>query len=243
MPDPGCGYLPCGMTENGIDSPARRGTRTLSEARSRQIVADAGIPVSAWATVGDPEAAVDVACSVGLPAVIKLCGDAIAHKTERGLVRLSLTSEDEVRKAATELLAAARPEDGPVELLVSTMVRGSRELIAGMVRNPQFGPCVMLGVGGVLAEAIADAAFRLAPLDRLDAHDLINDLGAQGLLGEFRGEPAVDRHAMADILCRLGDLAADPDVTSVDLNPLIVVNGRAVAVDALVETSRDADPA
>ncbi|MED5394625.1 MAG: acetate--CoA ligase family protein, partial [Actinomycetota bacterium] len=95
------------MTENGIDSPTRRGTRTLSEARSRQIVADAGIPVSAWATVGDPDAAVDVARSVGLPAVIKLCGDAIAHKTERGLVRLSLTSEDEVRKAATELLAAA----------------------------------------------------------------------------------------------------------------------------------------
>ena len=151
------------MTENGIDSPTRRRTRTLSEARSRQIVADAGIPVSDWATVGDPDAAVDVARSVGLPAVIKLCGDAIAHKTERGLVRLSLTSDDEVRKAATDLLAAARPEDGPVELLVSTMVRGSRELIAGMVRNPQFGPCVMLGVGGVLAEAVADAAFRLAP--------------------------------------------------------------------------------
>ena len=141
------------------------------------------------------------------------------------------------------MLAAARPEDGPVELLVSTMVQGSRELIAGMVRNPQFGPCVMLGVGGILAEAVADAAFRLAPLDRLDAHDLINDLGAQDLLGEFRGEPAVDRHALADILCSLGDLATDPDVVSVDLNPLIVVDGRAVAVDALVETSGDAGPA
>ena len=172
-----------------------------------------------------------------------MCGDAIAHKTERGLVRLSLTSEDEVRKAATELLAAARPEDGPGELLVSTMVRGSREQIAGMGRHPQFGPCVMLGVGGVLAEAVADAAFRLAPLDHLDAHDLINDLGAQALLGEFRGEPAVDRNALADILCALGDLAIDPDVASVDLNPLILVDGQAVAVDALVETSRDKDPA
>jgi acetyl-CoA synthetase (ADP-forming) len=100
----------------------------------------------------------------------------------------------------------------------------------------------MLGVGGVLAEAVADAAFRLAPLDRLDAHDLINDLGAQALLGEFRGEPAVDRHALADILCALGDLATDPDVASVDLNPLIVVDGQAVAVDALVETSRGKDP-
>ena len=243
MPDPRCSYLPCGMVENGVESPTGRETHTLSEARSRQMVADAGIPVSNWVTVGDPDAAVDAARSVGLPAVVKLCGNAIAHKTERGLVRLSLTTENEVREAAIDLLAAARPEDGPVELLVSTMVQGSRELIAGMVRNPQFGPCVMLGVGGILAEAVANAAFRLAPLDRLDAHDLINDLGAQDLLGEFRGEPAVDRHALADILCSLGELATDPDVVSVDLNPLIGVDGRAVAVDALVEASGDAGPA
>jgi len=206
------------------------------------MVASVGVPVSDWTTAGDPDAAVDAARSVGLPAVVKLCGDAIAHKTERGLVRLSLTSENEVREAAIDLLAAARPEDGPVELLVSTMVQGSRELIAGMVRNPQFGPCVMLGVGGVLAEAVADAAFRLAPLDRLDAHDLINDLGAQALLGELRGEPAVDRDALADILCALGDLAADPDVASVDLNPLVIVDGRATAVDALVEATGDQGP-
>jgi len=206
------------------------------------MVASVGVPVSDWTTAGDPDAAVDAARSVGLPAVVKLCGDAIAHKTERGLVRLSLNSENEVREAAIDLLAAARPEDGPVELLVSTMVQGSRELIAGMVRNPQFGPCVMLGVGGVLAEAVADAAFRLAPLDRLDAHDLINDLGAQALLGELRGEPAVDRDALADILCALGDLAADPDVASVDLNPLVIVDGRATAVDALVEATGDLGP-
>jgi len=206
------------------------------------MVASVGVPVSDWTTAGDPDAAVDAARSVGLPAVVKLCGDAIAHKTERGLVRLSLNSENEVREAAIDLLAAARPEDGPVELLVSTMVQGSRELIAGMVRNPQFGPCVMLGVGGVLAEAVADAAFRLAPLDRLDAHDLINDLGAQALLGELRGEPAVDRDALADILCALGDLAADPDVASVDLNPLVIVDGRATAVDALVEATGDQGP-
>ena len=171
-----------------------------------------------------------------------MCGDAIAHKTERGLVRLSLTSENEVREASIGLLAAARPEDGPVELLVSAMVQGSRELIAGMVRTPQFGPCVMLGVGGILAEAVADVACRWAPLGRLDAHDLINDLGTQALLGGLRGEPAVDRDALADILCGLGDLAADPDVASVDLNPLIIVDGQAIAVAALVETTGSRNP-
>ena len=227
------------MTGSRGSSPGAGPTRTLSEARSRRLVAGVGVAVSDWATASDPEGAVEAAAAMGLPVVIKLCGDAIAHKTERGLVRLSLGSTDEVRAAATELLAAATPDDGDVELLVSTMVRGSRELIAGMVRDPQFGPCVMLGVGGVLAEAVADVAFRLAPLDAHDAHDLIDDLSAQALLRAFRGEPAVDRDALADTLHALGALAADPTVVSIDLNPLIVVDGLAVAVDALVEVAYD----
>ncbi len=208
---------------------------TLSEADSRALVAEAGVTVSRWATADDADNAAVAAEEMGFPVVVKLCGDAIAHKSERGLVRLSLTSADDVRGAATELLGAATESDGDVELLVSTMVSGDRELIAGLVRDPQFGPCVMLGVGGVLAEAVADVAFRLAPLERLDAHELIDDLGAQTLLGPFRGQPAVDRDVLADTLCALGDLASDPTIASIDLNPLIVFEGQPVAVDALVE--------
>jgi len=208
---------------------------TLSEADSRTLVAEAGVIVSRWATADTADNAAVVAEEMGFPVVVKLCGEAIAHKTERGLVRLSLTSANDVRAAATDLLGAATESDGDVELLVSTMVRGDRELIAGLVRDPQFGPCVMLGVGGVLAEAVADVAFRLAPLERLDAHELIDDLGSQTLLGPFRGQPAVDRDALADTLCALGDLAGDPAIASIDLNPLIVVEGQPMAVDALVE--------
>ena len=208
---------------------------TLSEADSRALVAEAGVTVSRWATADDADNAAVAAEEMGFPVVVKLCGDAIAHKSERGLVRLSLTSADDVRVAATELLSAATESDGDVELLVSTMVSGDRELIAGLVRDPQFGPCVMLGVGGVLAEAVADVAFRLAPLERLDAHELIDDLGAQTLLGPFRGQPAVDRDVLADTLCALGDLASDPTIASIDLNPLIVFEGQPMAVDALVE--------
>ena len=208
---------------------------TLSEADSRTLVAEAGVIVSRWATADTGDNAAVVAEEMGFPVVVKLCGEAIAHKTERGLVRLSLTSADDVRVAATDLLGAATESDGDVELLVSTMVRGDRELIAGLVRDPQFGPCVMLGVGGVLAEAVADVAFRLAPLERLDAHELIDDLGSQTLLGPFRGQPAVDRDALADTLCALGDLAGDPAIASIDLNPLIVEEGQPMAVDALVE--------
>ena len=208
---------------------------TLSEADSRTLVAEAGVIVSRWATADTADNAAVAAEEMGFPVVVKLCGEAIAHKTERGLVRLSLTSADDVRAAVTDLLDAATESDGDVELLVSTMVRGDRELIAGLVRDPQFGPCVMLGVGGVLAEAVADVAFRLAPLERLDAHELIDNLGSQTLLGPFRGQPAVDRDALADTLCALGDLAGDPAIASIDLNPLIVVEGQPMAVDALVE--------
>ena len=210
---------------------------TLSEADSRRLVEDAGVAVSPWTTASDAGSAAEAAEALGLPVVVKLCGDAIAHKTERGLVRLGLSSRDEAGAAAADLLAAARPQDGEVGLLVSTMVHGNRELIAGLVRDEQFGPCVMLGLGGILAEAVADVAFRLAPLEHGDALDLIDDLGAQSLLGEFRGEPAVDREALADTLMALSRIAADSDIQSVDLNPLIVVEGRPVAVDALVETA------
>ncbi len=209
---------------------------TLSEAASKALVAAHGISVPDERVAASIDEAVVAAAEIGLPVAVKLCGDAISHKTERGLVRLDLTSAEEVRGAADELLEAARPEDGAVELLVAPMVRGNRELIAGLVRDEQFGMAVMLGVGGVLAEALADVVFRLVPIDRGDAFEMIADLGTQRLLSPFRGEPAVDRERLADVLVGLSDLAAArPDVVAVDLNPLIVAGGVPVAVDALVE--------
>ena len=209
---------------------------TLSEAESKALVAAHGIPVPDERIVPDAPGAVAAADAIGYPVVLKLNGDAIAHKTERGLVRLNVADAAAVEQAAAELLGAATPDDGPVSLLVAPMLRGNRELIAGLHLDPQFGPTVMLGVGGILAEAIADVAFRLVPLTAVDAEDLVDDLATQSLLGEFRGEPAVDRDALVAVITGLAALAeARPDVTSVDLNPLIVVAGRPVAVDALVE--------
>jgi acetyl-CoA synthetase (ADP-forming) len=210
---------------------------TLSEAESKQLLARYGVPVPAEELVRSPAAAVEAAARIGYPVVAKLCGPAIAHKTERGLVRLGLGDGSAVAGAAEALLGAARPEDGEVAVLVSAMVAGTRELIAGVVRDPQFGPCVMLGVGGVLAEVLADVAFRLVPLSAVDAEELIDDLAAgQALLGPLRGEPAVDRRRLVEVLVGLGDLATgDASVRSVDLNPLIVCEGVPVAVDALVE--------
>jgi acetyl-CoA synthetase (ADP-forming) len=211
---------------------------TLSEVESKAVLARHGVPVLAERLVATPAEAVAAADELGYPVVAKLCGEAIAHKTERGLVKLRLGDAAAVSSAAEALLAAGRPTDGVTGVLIAPMVSGNRELIAGLATDPQFGRTVMLGLGGVLAEAIADVAFRLVPLSRIDAEELIDDLATQKLLGEFRGEPAVDRSKLVDVLVGLSAAAeADPSIVSVDVNPLIVVGGDPVAVDALVEVA------
>jgi hypothetical protein len=168
---------------------------------------------------------------------VKLNGHGLAHKTERRLVRLGCSGDDAVREAATALLEAAGDADGDVDLLVARMVSGSRELVAGVVDDPQYGPCVMVGLGGVLAEAVDDVSVRLVPIDRADAEDMIDDLRHQPVLGPVRGEPAVDRAALADVLLALSRLAgAETNVRAVDVNPLVVEGGLPIGVDALVET-------
>lgn len=211
-------------------------SRTLSEPDSKLLLASHGVPVAEERVVTDPEAAVVAASGLGFPVVLKLSGDRIAHKTERGLVRLALPDANAVRAAAIELLDDATPEDGDVALLVAPMIRGNRELIAGLSRDPQFGMTVMVGVGGILAEAVADVSVRLVPISAVDAAEMIEDLASQRLLGPFRGEPPVDRAALADVLLGLSSASAsDATILSADLNPLIIVDGRPVAVDALVE--------
>jgi succinyl-CoA synthetase beta subunit len=210
----------------------------LSEVDSAQLVARHGVPIAESRAVRSPDDAVAAAEQVGYPVVVKLNGPGIAHKTERGLVRLGLADAAAVRDASVALLAAARPDDGDVDLLVAHMVSGSRELIAGLHTDPQFGRCVMVGVGGVLTEALADVTFRLAPLDAADAVDMLDELRSQALLGPLRGEPAIDRAAVVDVLLALSRLAeSEPNVVSVDLNPLVVEHGKPIAVDALVETT------
>lgn len=210
---------------------------TLSESASKALLRQFGIPLADEREVTTAAAAAEAAAELGFPVVAKLCGDAIAHKTERGLVRLRLGDGGAVERAADELLGAATPADGPVTVLVAPMISGARELIAGVVRDPQFGPNVMLGVGGVLAEAIADVVFRPVPITRQDAVEMIDSLRTERLLGAFRGEAAVDRERLVAVLMGLSAAAqARPDIASIDVNPLIIDrNGSPVAVDALVE--------
>lgn len=241
---------------------------SLSERESKDLLSAYGVPFPAESLVATAEQAVAAAEGIGYPVVLKLNGDQIAHKSERGLVRVGLGDGEAVRQAAGELLAAATPDDGEVGLLVAEMVRGDRELLIGMSRDPQFGPTVVVGLGGVLTEAlsrvavrpvslgvdfgagVADGAAGSATTDEGTVDSVVAELGLEPLLGAFRGAAPADRAALAQIVGGLGRLARErADVVSVDLNPVIVDRaGRPVAVDALVElagdrTSRESTPA
>jgi succinyl-CoA synthetase beta subunit len=217
----------------------RSASRTLSEHDSKRRLAEFGIPMAPEHLVDTADQAADAARQLGGAVVVKLCGDQIAHKTERNLVRVGIPDPERAHAAAAELLAAARPEDGEVQILVAAMIKGRRELIAGCLQDPTFGPCVMLGIGGIFAEALADAVFRLVPIERVDAEEMIDDLRNQRMLGEFRGEPAIDREALAEVLVALSRLSeSDPDILSADINPLILSGGRPIAVDGLIEVRK-----
>ena len=209
----------------------------LSEFESKQLLAGHGVVVSRDKLARSADDAVAAAAEIGGPVAVKLCGPSLAHKSERGLVRLGLDNPEAVRSAADDLLAAATDDDGEVALLVSEMVAGHRELIAGVVLTEQFGAALMLGLGGVLAEAVGVAVFRLLPVSGADCQDMIDDLGMAALLAPLRGEPAVDRNALVGTLLGLAEAAGRDGIEAIDVNPLVIRHGQPVAVDALVVMS------
>ncbi len=204
----------------------------LDEHLSKRILAATGVPVVEEKLVvsrGEAEAA---AAELGFPVVMKGLSPGKIHKTELGLVRLGIASQD---AAADQFHSLMDAMSGTGAVLVQRQVKAELELIVGMIRDPQFGPCVMLGLGGVMAEVFRETVFAVAPLTRAEALRLIARLGAQQLLDGFRGAPAVDRDALARILMKVGDFGcACPSVREIDINPVLVSHGAPVAVDATV---------
>jgi acetyltransferase len=220
----------------GSTSARTLSVRTLPELESLGLLAAAGLSVVAAQPVTDGRGAVAAATAIGYPIVLKLDATALAHKSEIGGVRLGLFDAATVRAAADELLALGRAHPiGLRGLLVEPQVAPGLELIVGLKRDSQFGPIVLVGLGGILAEALDDVALELAPVTPAAADAMLDRFRGARILGAVRGRPAPGRAAIVRLIVALGQLGWErPDLLEVDLNPVIAAEHGATAVDALV---------
>ncbi len=223
------------MMRTSADLSSRAGEmRSLSEFESRNVLDSYGIPVVDATLVNTQQEAVDVAADTGYPVVLKGCGAELTHKSEVGAVKLNLTTSAEVASAFRAIEAAAA--GGLEGILVQPQIRATRELVAGMVRDPQFGPCVMFGLGGIYTEVLDDVSFRIAPLQERDALAMMDSIRGAAILGPVRGAKAADRAALSRILVSLGRIGLENDsIEAIDVNPLLLQDGGfPVAVDAAI---------
>ncbi len=216
-----------------INNFSREGRKSLSEYESKQVLAAYGIPVTREILV-KKRSDVRRACrEIGYPLVLKVCSAEIAHKTERGLIRVDIRSEREALTAFDDIIAGIRGEQGDV--LVQEMIFGRRELAMGLTRDGQFGPCVMFGLGGIFTEILRDVSFRRAPLERGDALNMMNEIKGQSILDAVRGMESADKEKLADMLVGLGQIGLDiKAVSEIDLNPVILCGSKPIVVDALI---------
>jgi acetate---CoA ligase (ADP-forming) len=199
----------------------------LAAAAARDLLAEAGIPVIEIALCTSPSAAAAAARRLGYPVVAKVAHPELTHKSDAGGVRLGLGTAAAVRRAARDLLALA---DG-ASVLVQPQGQGV-ELVVGGLRDPQFGPVVLAGLGGILVEARDDVALAVAPVDEAAAIALLRSLRGSAVLDGLRGQPAVDLPAVARVIVRVGRLLADaPEILELDLNPVLAGDRGCVAVD------------
>lgn len=216
-----------------LDSAKTNGHDQLSEYESKRILSAYGIPTVREILAEDFDEIKAAASQMGYPVVLKACSPGLAHKTEIGLIEINLRNESDLNDAFAGMKNQARKFKA--KYLVQEMVKGDRELVIGMTRDLQFGPCVMFGLGGVFTEALGDVVFRAAPLSQQDALDMMQEIKGNKILAEFRSMIAVDGEILSQCLVSLGQIGLDHEaIREIDVNPLIIKNGLPIAVDALV---------
>lgn len=216
------------------------GGKTLTEHEAKKLLSRYGIPVTKEDIAKSPEEAVRIANRIGYPIALKVVSPQIIHKTDAGAIKLNISNETELLNAYHEVIANSKKYNPKAEIqgvLVGEMLKDGREVIIGMSRDPQFGPSIVFGLGGVAVEVLEDISLRLAPLTRRDAEEMIKEIKAYNMLKAFRGKPEADIDGIVDTLLRISNLVRDLEeiVVEIDINPLIVLDkGKGVKVaDAL----------
>jgi acetate---CoA ligase (ADP-forming) subunit beta len=218
---------------NIIESAFKERRQSLSEFESKQFLRSHGLPTTREMEVQDREGLNSAIREIGFPLVIKGSSPQLTHKTERGLVRLGMRTEQEAQEAYLAILHEMKGEGGRV--LVQEMVTGKRELVVGLTRDLQFGPCVMFGLGGIFTEILHDVTFRVAPLKKRDAMEMMGEIKAAKILGAVRGMPPADLDRLAEILVKVGEIGLEESrIKEIDLNPVILSGKDPIIVDALI---------
>jgi acetyl-CoA synthetase (ADP-forming) len=225
-------------TVNVFAQAKKEGRKYLLEPEAKTLCQEYGIPVTKFKVATSVEEAVKFAEGIGYPVVLKIVSPEVIHKFDVGGVVLNLKNASEVKDAYDRIIKSVRkhkPEAKIVGVLVQEMAPASTEVIVGATKDPQFGPALMFGLGGIFVEVLKDVTFRIAPITESDAREMITEVKAYPILKGFRGQPPADIDAIAKILLSTSKLVMEhPEIKELDLNPIIVYEKGAKTVDARV---------
>ena len=227
------------MTKQQITDKARTESRTLlTEVESKEFLKQAGISITDTRLATSREEAISISKQLGFPVVLKIASPDIVHKNDSGGVKLGLKTEKQVGKAYDEILKSiskTSPQASAQGVSVQKMARPGVEVIIGMSKDAQFGPVLMFGLGGIWVEVLKDVSFRIAPLTRRDAAEMIKEIKGYPLLTGYRGQEPVDLSKLEDFILKVSAFVEkNPEIKELDLNPVFAYSDGAVAVDARV---------
>ena len=225
-------------TLNVFNQAKKEGRKYLLEPEAKTLCQKYGIPVTRFKVATSPEEAVKSADEIGYPVVLKIVSPDVLHKFDVGGVVLNLKGSREVKDAYDTIVKNVRkhkPDAKIIGVLVQEMAPASTEVIVGATKDPQFGPALMFGLGGIFVEVLKDVTFRIAPITESDAKEMITEVKAYPILKGYRGQPPADIDAIVNILLNTSKLVMDhPEIKELDLNPIMVYEKGAKTVDARV---------
>jgi acetyl-CoA synthetase (ADP-forming) len=221
-----------------IDKVRKEGRFILTEFESKKILKQIGIPVVETKLAKTQKEAVSFSQKIGFPVALKIISPDVIHKTDSGGVKLGLKNVSEVREAYHEILEAVRKQypDAIIHgVSVQKMVRPGTEVIIGTSKDPQFGPVIMFGLGGIFVEVLKDVAFRVIPIDRRDAQEMVKEIKGYPLLQGYRGKEPANITVLVEMILKISNLIhKNPQIKGLELNPVFAYKDRAVAVDARI---------
>lgn len=232
------------MTTAQILQKARQEKRqVLTEIEAKQILGEAGIPCTQTVLAPTREKAVSIAEELGYPVVLKVSSVDISHKSDAGGVKVNLKSGKEVEEAFEAIMKSCRAYAPKAEIegvSVQPMARPGTEIIMGMIKDKSFGPVVMFGLGGIFVEILKDVSFRIVPIEKEDAVQMMEEIQGKKLLGGYRGKEAADQETLQKMLVKLSEFVhATPGIEEIDMNPVFAYSEGAAVVDARIILSSE----